>query len=628
MSVYLAGKRLRLLPAMAVGKGGEADVYDIGGGQVLKLFKGPGHPDLSHSPIEQAAAASRLATHQRKLREFPAGLPERVVVPEALATDRKRNGAVVGYAMRFVTGGELLYRLAEPRMRRHRVTGNQVASLLCDLRATVAALHRRAVVIGDFNDLNVLVCGERAYLIDADSFQFGSYLCTVFSERFVDPLLCDGQAEAPILGQPHTCDSDWYAFSIMALRSLLCVGPYGGVYRPADPRKRIAHSARPLHRITIFDGEVVYPKPALHFSLLPDELLHYLHEIFAEDRRGAFPAGLLADLRWTSCSTCGNEHARLLCPRCSGGRAAARAVVMVRGQARAEAIFSTRGHIVDSRLVDDELRWLYREAGRIHDQSGHPLASVDDHRSGWRVRCTRAGAALCGPGRVELVDGRSPVENLAVDGCAGEVGFASNSRHRYWLAGGRLFRDGRWGAEAIGEVLTGQTRFWVGERFGLGFYRAGALAVTFLFSADKPGLDDSLIVPALRGVLVDAHCVFSGDRAWLFTLEKVGGRLVARATLIGGDGRIIAAAEDDDESSWLFASRTGAAIGKLLFVATDAGIVRVEADGADLVVTRAFPDTEPFVDSACRLHVGARGLYVVTGDRVLRLTLSQQGATP
>ena len=168
MNVYVGGKKIRVQPSMAIGKGGEADVYDIGGGRALKVFKGPRHPDLRGAAAEQRAAEQRIAVHQRKLREFPTCLPERVVSPEELATNRRRNGSIVGYAMRLIGGAELLHRFAEPRMRRRGASGNQVTSVLCDLRRTVEAVHAADVVIGDFNDLNVLVSGDRAYLIDAD----------------------------------------------------------------------------------------------------------------------------------------------------------------------------------------------------------------------------------------------------------------------------------------------------------------------------------------------------------------------------------------------------------------------------------------------------------------------------
>ena len=112
-----------------------------------------------------------------------------------------------------------------------------------------------------------------AYLIDADSFQFGPFLCRVFTARFVDPLLCVPDATQLLLHQPHTAASDGYAYTVMLMQCLLFVGPYGGVYRPKDPAHRVPHEARPLHRMTIFHPEVQYPKPAIPYGTLPDELL-------------------------------------------------------------------------------------------------------------------------------------------------------------------------------------------------------------------------------------------------------------------------------------------------------------------------------------------------------------------
>ena len=113
--VFVAGKRHRLNPSNAIGKGGEADVYDIGNGLVLKLFKPPSHPDLVGDPAAQHAARMRLAEHQRKLPVFPKNLPARVVSPQALATDSK--GLVVGYTMPYLKGAEVLLRYTQRKFR-------------------------------------------------------------------------------------------------------------------------------------------------------------------------------------------------------------------------------------------------------------------------------------------------------------------------------------------------------------------------------------------------------------------------------------------------------------------------------------------------------------------------------
>src|SRR5690349_12743741 len=111
--VYVCGKRIKLDPSASIGKGGEADVFDVGRGVALKLFKGPDHPDLAGDPDAADGARARLDTHQAKLPLFPRSLPSRVVAPVELATDR--NGArICGYTMPLVGGAEVLLRYSDP----------------------------------------------------------------------------------------------------------------------------------------------------------------------------------------------------------------------------------------------------------------------------------------------------------------------------------------------------------------------------------------------------------------------------------------------------------------------------------------------------------------------------------
>ena len=66
MDVYLRGKRIKLDPTRSLGKGGEADVFDLGGGRALKLFKSPDHPDYQGLPrrTESGGAAHRPPPEQ------------------------------------------------------------------------------------------------------------------------------------------------------------------------------------------------------------------------------------------------------------------------------------------------------------------------------------------------------------------------------------------------------------------------------------------------------------------------------------------------------------------------------------------------------------------------------------
>jgi DNA-binding helix-hairpin-helix protein with protein kinase domain len=320
VKVWLDGTgSVELTGLSMLGHGGEADVYDLGD-RALKLYKSPKHPDVAGDPAREAAAAARLATAEERLTAFPRNLPARVAVPRALVRTSKR-GPVAGYVMDKVPGRPL-YELGEPRVRRGgAIDLDALVGALRDLHATVGALHAAGVVIGDFNDGNVLVDlssgASRAALIDADSFAWGAWPCAMFTERFVDPRLCDAAAPAPALVRPHDARSDWFAYAVMLFRTLCWVGPFGGVYQPADPARRVLAAARPLRGPSVLQPDVVYPRSAAPLAALSDELLDHFTAVFDRGARGVFPPALLDRLRLRRCGDCGLDHARARCPACA-----------------------------------------------------------------------------------------------------------------------------------------------------------------------------------------------------------------------------------------------------------------------------------------------------------------------
>lgn len=323
-TVWIDGARTALAPAALLGQGGEAEVYDLGDGRVVKWWKPPEHPDYDGLPDAQAAARTRLAERPARLRALPGALPAAVVAPCGFALAGRRSQDAVGYLMPKIAG-EPLCSYGEPRWRReHPVRGEDLVAALLALHDAIAALHRAGVVIGDCNDLNVLVAGRRVHLIDVDSYQLPGFPCPMFSERFVDPRLCDG---ALVPARPHDEASDWYAFAVMAFRTLLGVGPWGGVHQPADPGKRCPPGARALRRISVYAADVVYPRAARALAILPDDLTDLFRAIFERDQRGSFPRDALERLRLRLCSGCGEEHARVRCPVCQAQAPAPPAVV-------------------------------------------------------------------------------------------------------------------------------------------------------------------------------------------------------------------------------------------------------------------------------------------------------------
>lgn len=576
--VRLEGRRVRLHPARSIGKGGEADVYDLGDGRALKVFKTPAHPDYAASPDEQRAAARRVAEHQEKLRAFPMGLPPEVIAPQALATDRAGK-TIVGYAMPLVARAEPLLRFAEPTYRRAFAPASSVVALFRELWGVLSALHARGVLVGDFNDLNVLVTEDRhVRLIDADSFQFGPFACAVFTERFVDPRLCDRTARAPRPAAPYDADADWYAFTALLMQSLLFVGPFGGTHRPKDPARRVPPSRRPLERLTVFHSEVIYPKPATSWGVLPDALLARLRAVFERDERGVFPPELLEGLAFVTCAACGIEHARPRCPACSTTPArAGSAVHPATGRADSERVFATSGVIVSAYVEGGALRLVHYEAGVYKDESGDVLPDPSPRRGTVWIEGAELRRASAGP-------------------------------------------FGAGASERVGEVLENQTRVWSGPAFGLGFYRAQGLARAFVFEVARGGINDELRLPPLRGELVQSACAIDDRRAWLFLALKHAGRVEHLCFVHSRRGQLEASAKaTQGDGSWLGVLGGAAAAGGVLLVPTDGGVVRVVVtDGGALEVDRCFSDTEGLVDERSTLLAGARGLYVV-GIREARL---------
>ncbi|MEI6835868.1 MAG: hypothetical protein WCK59_03460 [Candidatus Falkowbacteria bacterium] len=621
MRVNIGATAITLDPSKVIGKGGEADIYDIGNNRVLKLFKQPSHTDYEGLLLEQQAANLRLTEHQLKLPAFPKNLPAKVIAPRELATDT-RNQKIVGYVMPFIYPAEVLLRYGERSFREGGISDQVIIEVFKDLHQLILGVHQANAVIGDFNDLNVLVKGSETYLIDADSMQFGQFYCRLFTGKFVDPLLCDPNSHSPKLIKPHNLFGDWYSYNIMLMQSLLYVGPYGGIHKPNGNKPRINNDARPLKRMTVFNSEVRYPKPARPFQILPDDLLQYFHQVFEKDKRGIFPLNLLSDLRWTKCNKCGAEHARKVCPECNVAVESVKEVITATVTAR--KIFETNGRIIFADNQDGRLIWLYNQDGHYYREDkgivsdGNPDPYTRYRLSGIRTIMAKGNqAAIFEPAKIPV--------SLTVESYGQLPLIAANGQSVFYITNGQLGRMSELDSsyfERIGDVLSNQTLFWVGPKFGFGFYRAGQMSQYFVFSALGHNLNDSVKLPQLRGQLIDSTCVFGANRIWFLVSTRASGNTINRCYLMDENGNYLASTETPEgDGSWLGTIRGKCAAGKFLLAATDDGIVRIEPDSDKLIVTKEFPDTARFVDANSNLFPGKDGLMIVKSKEIWSLSL-------
>lgn len=622
MDVLVQGKKIRLSPTKAIGKGGEADVYAIGSGLALKVFKTPDHPDLAGDPGQQQAAGDRLKLHQEKLRKFPRGLPDRVLAPLDLAmtTDGR---TIAGYTMSFLPDAEILARYSDRQFRQAGVAANSVLQIFRDLWHTVGKLHQHGIVIGDFNDLNVLVKQNQAWLIDTDSFQFGSFPCPVFTLKFLDPMLC--QCAGPQVSQekPFRAESDWYAFAVMLFEALLFVHPFSGVFRPTDPGDRILPELRPLRKISVYHSQVRYPSSALPMDTLPDELHSYFQDVFVQNRREPFPRDTLEALVWTTCGQCGREHARRSCPTCSPHIAeVVKASKTRRGSIAAETVFRTRGRVLACGCAGDKVQYLYHEDGRWLREDGSCLMN-GELLPGMAFSLSDADSLVLRAGTGAHFAATQPPQRFSCDVVQGRPQAGLSGNRLFWIQNGFLHRGTQFGPEVMGEILAGQTQFRVGPRFGFGWYRAGFLSVAFVFDVRKRGINDTVAFPALPGQLVSFDCCFADDLCWFFTRTRDRGREIGMCTVIRSDGKVLASvSESASRIDWLEAVAGKVAVGKTLLSATSSGLVRLDLIADRIVETRRFPDAEPFVHEGCRLLLGGDSLFVAEEREIRRLRFS------
>jgi hypothetical protein len=177
-------------------------------------------------------------------------------------------------------------------------------------------------------------------------------------------------------------------------------------------------------------------------------------------------------------------------------------------------------------------------------------------------------------------------------------------------------------AEPWGDVLAGQTRIWVGEKIGFGYYRAGNVSVVFTFDTEKRGICDTVRLPWPNGQIIKASATIDAEKIWFFLAFASAGRIVHRAIVLGVDGAIVGTADGAaGDGSWLGTITGHYAVGGVLFAPTDTGVVRVEVDSGALSEVKKFVDTEPFVQAGAVLFVGRDGIFAVEPSEITLLAM-------
>jgi len=320
-----------------IGEGGEARIFSVPSGLVAKVYKGPDDPSFATGGSEEArnrdGAGRKLREIWGKLAAFPSGLPSSIVSPIELIASGGQN---VGYLMQSVASPHSRMRDWMDRTAFKSLSIDTVREAFIQLALTLPKLHDRGVVVGDFNDLNVLIPKTGPVLIDADSFQYGNFPCRTFQTRFVDPLICKQTGSSFTMTKPHTPDTDWYALLIMLYQVLRGIGPYDGIHKPKGT-KPVPHGLRPLQRITVHRPDVIVPKFATPTDQIHPDLMHAFTQRIDKDERGPIQESLLHLI---------GERAGFVAPA---------SVTRAKGKVVAEELNGFPGTILHAKLAESSL---------------------------------------------------------------------------------------------------------------------------------------------------------------------------------------------------------------------------------------------------------------------------------
>ena len=460
------GRPLTLDPAQLLQAGGEGMVFALNEQEAAKVYHQP-------TAAQQAKLSQWLAAQMGN------GLPTAVYGPQSLL--HNGQGEVVGFVMRRLPGEARPFKkLATPHAQPHLTLGQRLAALH-HLHTTISALHQRGIIIGDLNDHNLFYLPHTGQVaaIDVDSYQWGGYPCPVALQSFLDPNLYPiaDFSQRPVFSE----GSDWYAFFVLLVKTLLYAHPYGGVHHV---HKTLM--ARAENRITLLHGAVVYPKQARPSELLPEPLLSHFQRVFGRGERPTFPPQLLTDYAQTltTCAQCGQEYPaqRTRCPLCHHQSRPAPIPPAHNAPLQVRLLLHTAGQILH---VWPKPETNYGSHHRFHALVYHNkvyslvyagMNGVIDEmplftgEPGYRFGLFEQYLVVNPPQRPHLlvldVSGQEPekvtmLESVLFDGTAV---FATTPRALYRIASGYLLRgqmiDGRMAEEMVGTAHRQQTQLW------------------------------------------------------------------------------------------------------------------------------------------------------------------------
>ncbi len=576
MKVIVGNREIVLSDNDIIGEGGEAIVYKKAN-QALKIY---------HSNV---LSDKRV----KKLHNFPKRLPKSVLAPTNLIFDTR--GACIGFSMDLIDSATEFNKLSSRKFREAKVDNNSLVKIFKSFHNSLDAIHNSSVVVGDLNDLNLLFKNDEVFFIDADSMQFSGFPSTVATQDFLDPKLYGiDLADGNIYFNKQT---DYYSFMTMFVKSLLFVHPYGGVHKTYKNFLRRAEAS-----VSIYNSDVKYPKNAIHYKILPDELNHQFYKVFEEAKRFKLEAQYL-DLDFKVCPSCGISHARHACPICSNVTSnPQKQTTIIKNNILRTTVFKTSGYIMDLMIMGDKLFYLYDEAGLIKRES----STIATSNGKYDVSLYGKDTFVKQGNFVSHLKDNKVVDEFNAD-------FIAANSFAYFYAKDLYMYNSK--HKPIAQVYSENIWFKLGDNYGFGMYRVGRKYIYFLIDIVSNTLDDSITLPDVKGTILEKEVYFSRNYVFFILKTRYKGVDYIYSFMLKDSNLIAYKKEKVEESIWTNVE------GKVL---NGSNVLTISAEGLKLISSEngifeeknIFENTKDFISEDSRLYSSKDGIYVVDAKEI------------
>jgi len=534
-----------------LGSGGESKaVYKTATNTAWKVFRTPDDPWFQGNTPDMAAAraavSKRLNDYPSKLPQFPTWIGSRVIAPQAYLKVSGEPFAIGGYEMRMVDKSVKLSNFLDRDWKaKHGISTRRIGKIFLDLYDTICELHSCGVVIGDFKPDNVLVSLKKnaAYVIDAESMTFGSFPCAGFTEGYVDPRLCDRNADVQILRHQHDRDSDWYAFMVMLFEALTNVHPYQGVHTPRKGEAFVPPVVRPLKGISVFNPRVKVPTFVADISTVaPRGLEQLFFEFFEQGVRGRPDRGLLQKLAGGLAMF---RRFKPLKQTCWSNFRIPRSWGKSMGKAALQHLYQGSGEVLSAKMVDSAPKLMAREGSVIVDQGRHAFFQDDRHecdhfewgRDAFVFRRRVSATNPQDPEKFYLVgSGQSPraIENVSWSS-QGDPNIAMQGNCTWWVDTSGKLRSSS-ASQSLARI-PGNISLFSGEAFGVVCsVEDGELSEILLFGRDVKRLAS---LPPIMGEITNIECSFSERAVWVFLSASWSSETVRHVLVLSAQGQLL-----------------------------------------------------------------------------------------